>query len=195
MTFFVKREIEEADGLGFQSANMAGRAGFFTPDKTFQPADFRGVEIERALLQKLFLHLVGKLGGDLSVVLFDFQNEVYSPDGLRIGDRQITEKWWLSQLSKRKMEDLEDIVAKRTRDLCRANEDLQTEIVEHKRTGNELRGKTAFLEAQVHSSIDGMLVVYGNGKKILQNQRMIDLWKIPQPIADEANDETGSNGA
>jgi two-component system cell cycle sensor histidine kinase/response regulator CckA len=100
----------------------------------------------------------------------------------------LTEKWRLGQLSKRKIEDLEKVVAERTRGLVHSNETLQIEIDEHKRTEKELRLKTAFLEAKVNSSIDGILVVDSEGKKLLQNQRMIDLWKIPHDIADERDD-------
>lgn len=49
--------------------------------------------------------------------------------------------------------------------------------------------KSALLEAQLASSIDGVLVVDAHGKKILQNQRTVDLFKIPQHIAD--NDDDG----
>jgi len=101
----------------------------------------------------------------------------------------LTEKWWLSRLSKQKIEELEKMVAVRTRRLHQANEELETEVVEHKRAELVLRGKTAFLEAQINSSIDGILVVDSEGKKILQNQRMIDLWKMPPHIADEKDDE------
>jgi two-component system cell cycle sensor histidine kinase/response regulator CckA len=52
----------------------------------------------------------------------------------------------------------------------------------------ELRWRTAFFEAQVHSAIDGILVVDSDGKQILQNQRMRELWKIPLPIADDPDD-------
>lgn len=52
----------------------------------------------------------------------------------------------------------------------------------------ELRWKTAFLEAQVNSSLDGILVVDNEGKKILQNQRMNILWKIPPEIIENTDD-------
>ncbi len=52
----------------------------------------------------------------------------------------------------------------------------------------ELRWKTAFFEAQVDSSLDGILVVDKHGKKILQNRRMIELWKIPAEMAAEEDD-------
>ncbi|MDB6066045.1 MAG: domain S-box [Pedosphaera sp.] len=64
------------------------------------------------------------------------------------------------------------------------------DITERKRAEEELRRKTVFLEALVHrSSIDGILVVDSQGKKILQNQRMADLWEIPPSIANDQNDE------
>jgi PAS domain S-box-containing protein len=80
----------------------------------------------------------------------------------------LTEKWWLHQQAQQKMKELERMVDERT---------------------SELRGKTAFLEAQVNSSIDGILVVDQEGKQALQNQRFVDLLKIPQHIADEKSDE------
>jgi two-component system cell cycle sensor histidine kinase/response regulator CckA len=61
-------------------------------------------------------------------------------------------------------------------------------ITQRKRAEAELNWKTAFLEAQVNSSIDGILVVDQQGKKILQNQRLVDLFKIPPAIADESAD-------
>jgi two-component system, cell cycle sensor histidine kinase and response regulator CckA len=60
----------------------------------------------------------------------------------------------------------------------------EQEAIERKRSEEELHGKTALLEAQMNSSLDGILVVDGNGKKILQNQRMKEMWKIPPEIAE-----------
>jgi CheY-like chemotaxis protein len=102
----------------------------------------------------------------------------------------LTEKWWLRQQSRQKMEELESRVAERVRELQQSNQALQTEVVKHMRAEEELRGKTAFLEAQVNSSIDGILVVSPEGKKILQNQRVASLFKIPQAIADGNDDAT-----
>ncbi len=52
----------------------------------------------------------------------------------------------------------------------------------------ELRWRTAFFEAQVECAPDGVLVVDGQGKKILQNQRLAELLKIPKEISDDADD-------
>ena len=61
-------------------------------------------------------------------------------------------------------------------------------VTERKRAEEEVRWKTAFFEALVHSSQDGILVVDRRDKKIIQNQRMVDLWKIPPEIAKDPDD-------
>jgi PAS domain S-box-containing protein len=62
------------------------------------------------------------------------------------------------------------------------------DITERKQAATELRWKTALLEAQVNSSLDGILVVDNQGVKILQNQRLNELFKIPPPVATNEND-------
>jgi two-component system cell cycle sensor histidine kinase/response regulator CckA len=62
------------------------------------------------------------------------------------------------------------------------------DVTERKRAEDELLWKTAFLEAQVDSSLDGILVVDSEAKKILQNQRMNELWKIPPEISGNKDD-------
>jgi PAS domain S-box-containing protein len=56
---------------------------------------------------------------------------------------------------------------------------------DRKRKEEELRWRTAFFEAQVESSLDGILVVDHQGRIILQNKRACQLWKIPSEIANE----------
>ena len=65
---------------------------------------------------------------------------------------------------------------------------ILVEITERKRVEEELRWKSTLLEAQVDSTLDGILVVNEQGKQILRNQRMIDLWKIPPHIAEGKDD-------
>ena len=65
---------------------------------------------------------------------------------------------------------------------------IERDVTEKKKAEEQLVWKTALFEAQVHSSLDGILVVDGEGRKILQNQRMIELWEIPQEFADETED-------
>jgi PAS domain S-box-containing protein len=62
------------------------------------------------------------------------------------------------------------------------------DITKRKWAEEELRLKTALLEAQVDSALDGILVVDGQGKKILQNERLNELWKLPPHIAASQED-------
>jgi PAS domain S-box-containing protein len=62
------------------------------------------------------------------------------------------------------------------------------DITGRKEIEEQLLWKTAFFEAQVHSALDGILIVDRNGKKILQNQQMAKLWNIPPEFAEEADD-------
>ncbi|MGE3465535.1 MAG: PAS domain S-box protein, partial [Pyrinomonadaceae bacterium] len=65
---------------------------------------------------------------------------------------------------------------------------IARDITERKRADAEIKEKSALLEAQLNSSIDGILIVDENGKQIIQNQRIVDIFKIPQHIADDRND-------
>jgi diguanylate cyclase (GGDEF)-like protein/PAS domain S-box-containing protein len=59
------------------------------------------------------------------------------------------------------------------------------DVTERKQTEEALLWKTAFLEAQVNSSLDGILVIDPKGRTILQNQRTLDMWNIPRSIAEK----------
>ena len=102
----------------------------------------------------------------------------------------LTEKWWLHQQFQRKMDELEARVIERTGELQETNRALHKEVIEHTRVEQELRLKTAFLEAQVNSSLDGILVVDQERKTALQNQRFIDLFKIPGHLAEAGAKES-----
>jgi len=62
------------------------------------------------------------------------------------------------------------------------------DITELKKAEDELRWKTAFLEAQVNSAPDGILVVDNQQKRILQNQRLLELFQVPKEIAEDDDD-------
>jgi signal transduction histidine kinase/DNA-binding response OmpR family regulator len=76
----------------------------------------------------------------------------------------------------------------KTLQLEESNRALQRDIAERRRWEEELRWKTAFLEALVDSDLDGILVVNAEGRKIFQNDRLIELWKIPPQIAQSEDD-------
>jgi diguanylate cyclase (GGDEF)-like protein/PAS domain S-box-containing protein len=66
-----------------------------------------------------------------------------------------------------------------------ANQD----VTDQKRAEEALVLKTAFLEALVHSSCEGIYVVDDRRRKVLRNRRYIELRKLPQDIADEEDDK------
>jgi len=64
-----------------------------------------------------------------------------------------------------------------------------SDISDRKRAEDDLRRKTAILEASVESSLDGILVVDSRGQRILTNQRLLNMWNVPAEIRNEKNDE------
>jgi len=70
---------------------------------------------------------------------------------------------------------------------------ISRDITKTKLAEEELQRKTALLEAQINSSIDGILVVDEQGRKILQNQRATELLRIPPEIADGSDDAAQLN--
>lgn len=62
------------------------------------------------------------------------------------------------------------------------------DINDQKLADEVLRSKTAFLEAQTNSSLDGILVVNQNQTRILTNHRIFELFNVPQHIIDDEDD-------
>ena len=62
------------------------------------------------------------------------------------------------------------------------------DVTARKQMAEEMPWKNALLEAQMESALDGILVVDNQGKKILQNERLKKMWKIPSQIADDTDD-------
>lgn len=62
------------------------------------------------------------------------------------------------------------------------------DITLRKRLDEQLVMRTTFLEALLDCSPDGILVVGKDGKKLLQNRRLAELWGIPPEIADQSDD-------
>ncbi|MFC1490955.1 PAS domain S-box protein, partial [Candidatus Latescibacterota bacterium] len=65
---------------------------------------------------------------------------------------------------------------------------VNQDITERKMLEKELANAVTLLEAQMNSTLEGIIVVDPDGKKILQNKRTAELWKIPQHIADNIDD-------
>ncbi|MBE0544411.1 MAG: PAS domain S-box protein [Verrucomicrobia bacterium] len=65
----------------------------------------------------------------------------------------LTEKWGLHQQSRRKMVELESMVAERTAELAKTNAALQAENTEHQRTEEQLRVQTTALDAAANAIV------------------------------------------
>jgi diguanylate cyclase (GGDEF)-like protein len=87
-------------------------------------------------------------------------------------------------------EGLELRVLHRTAALDKSNKDLIAEIAQRKKVEESLVSKTVFLEAQANSTMDGILVVDPNNRKLLQNQRFIDLFQLPRSAVEDDDDKT-----
>jgi PAS domain S-box-containing protein len=59
---------------------------------------------------------------------------------------------------------------------------------EHRQADEELRWKTAFLEAQMDSSPDAILVVDESARKIFQNGKLLQMFKVPHQIIYDDDD-------
>src|SRR5690348_1870320 len=77
----------------------------------------------------------------------------------------LTEKWWLHQQSRRKMEELESRVAERTTELVSANETLRAEIAERKSAEDEMRK----LSSIVQNSTDFVGIALPEGRIVFIN--------------------------
>ena len=60
---------------------------------------------------------------------------------------------------------------------------MHIDITEAKKVEEKLLWNAALLEGQVDSTLDGILVVDDAGKTILQNQRLTDIWGVPEVFA------------
>jgi PAS domain S-box-containing protein len=65
---------------------------------------------------------------------------------------------------------------------------FMSDITQRKQAEAELRSKTAFLEAQANSTIDGLLVVDNNGRRLMANERFMELLCIPPELMSEVDD-------
>jgi two-component system, NtrC family, sensor kinase len=65
---------------------------------------------------------------------------------------------------------------------------FMSDITQRKQAEAELRSKTAFLEAQANSTIDGLLVVDRNGRRLMANERLTELWRIPPELMTDLDD-------
>ena len=86
-------------------------------------------------------------------------------------------------------EELELKVSQRTAALASANDDLTAKIAERTLIENQLLAKAAFFEAQINSTLDGILVVGEDNRVVLRNDRFLELFEIPPSIVTAEDDQ------
>ncbi len=65
---------------------------------------------------------------------------------------------------------------------------VERDITERKLAEEALQSKTSLLEAQTNATIDAILIVDLNNKRLLINQRTVDIFDVPQFILDDDDD-------
>src|SRR6202162_741250 len=63
------------------------------------------------------------------------------------------------------------------------------DVSERRMFEEDVRSKTAFLEAQTNATLDGILVVNEDRKVILLNKRFLELFDVPQGIREQEQDQ------
>jgi PAS domain S-box-containing protein len=63
------------------------------------------------------------------------------------------------------------------------------DISERKNAEEEIRQRTAMFEALLNTTIDGILIIDSKGKKVFQNQTMVQLLNIPKEFAENEDDQ------
>ncbi len=61
-------------------------------------------------------------------------------------------------------------------------------VSERRRSESALQSKTALLEAQANSTIDGILVVDERDQRLMHNQRLVELFSVPAEILADSGD-------
>ena len=94
--------------------------------------------------------------------------------------KDISERKQALNALKQAKQELELRVEERTVQLKNANEQLQREIAEHKRTGEELEASLSLLRSTLEASTNG-IIVSQNAKHIaIFNQKFVEMWGIPE---------------
>jgi PAS domain S-box-containing protein len=114
----------------------------------------------------------------------------------RADDKKIMEKGETADLEEKYLQDGKEFFVYTIKTPIKDKNDTTTgilgifwDITERKRTEEQLKFKTAILEAESEASVDGILFVDENGKTTLTNKRFGEMWGIPQEVLDTKDDE------
>lgn len=102
----------------------------------------------------------------------------------------LTEKWWLHQQFRRKMEELESRVAERTGELQQTNHALQTEVAEHQLAEESLRDAEAKYRGLFENAIEGIYQSTPDGHYLAVNAALARIYgyESPEEIMNQVSD-------
>ena len=169
-----KSMVEVTTGIYSRYQSDWGEFLRFQTDEMNQELDRSSVKYSAARTKTVFLIVLA--------VLFTLDNAVF------VFQKIVLEMRMRAQAEseiRRINQDLESQVLQRTAALDKTNQELVGEIAVRKQAEDDLNRKTAFLEAQLNSTIDGILVVDAASQTVVCNQRFLDLRRIPQALAGE----------
>jgi len=93
----------------------------------------------------------------------------------------LTEKSWLLQQSRQKMEALESRVAERTRELQQSNQAIQTEVAEHQRAEESLRATEAKYRGLFENAVEGIYQSTPDGRYLAVNAALARMYGYERP--------------
>jgi two-component system, cell cycle sensor histidine kinase and response regulator CckA len=171
----VKKALEEGRpyAMAFVDIRMPpGWDGVETTQKTCEIDSEIQIVICTAYSDYSWEEMFDRIGNDDRMVVL--KKPFDTVEALQLA-HALTEKWWLSQQSKQKIEDLEKIVAERTRELLQANENLQAEVEEHKQAEKMLRESEERFSGAFEYAPIGMALVSPEGRWIKVNRALCDM--------------------
>ncbi|HEY9665397.1 MAG TPA: PAS domain S-box protein, partial [Coleofasciculaceae cyanobacterium] len=96
--------------------------------------------------------------------------------------RDITVRKQAEEALKQAKQELEIRVEERTVQLKVANEQLLSEIAEHKRTQEELEQSLSLLRGTLEATADGIIVSQNGTHIATVNQKFVEMWGIPESV-------------
>ncbi|MDR3418485.1 MAG: PAS domain S-box protein [Nevskia sp.] len=157
--------VLDAEGIVRYASPSLTRIGGYSPDEI----------VGRRLSDIVHPDDVGRMLADVGEI-------VTQPDDVHAAELRYRHKnghWiWLASVAKNALADpaVNGIVVN------------ARDVTERKKRESELLWNNAFLKALTESTLEGILVVDANGRKIFQNERCKELWKIPRDVADDPDD-------
>ena len=181
-----KNEIVFIQTFGYGSNKMSFWLGFTTKDIQLAKTRIISTTITCALVLLVVLGLI---------IYFVINHFIRPIQKLTVAAGKIGNGQFDCKVDKQSNDEvglLADAFNKMTVDLRQTTtsiDNLNCEITERKRAEKALRQSLSLLNATLESTADGILVINRDGKVVSLNQKFLQLWHIPQSVADSNDDK------